>query len=405
MELNQAGITLSTPEKIREDLINRVTSKIPGFEGLPYELQQNLIDEAVQVIAYIEETIGTLFNSFSTDYATNPMFERLGNSFGIKKTPAIYSSVSVTFTGTAGTLIPEETEIKNADGSIKVYTQTQSIIPSTGSVVVFCASKDYSGEIPIGEMTVCENIFNVVVTNSTAGNAGLDGETESQFRSRVWDTIKGVRQGSLYAFRSRVLQVAGVDERKIRVVPVNYDEGGIGYRGLNVIVGGGDSAEVAAAIMDSFLETQKLRTEESTQNGKGTPETVSVTVYNDVFPVSFIRPAKCGLQVGIAFKIDFDTDLELLQNTITSAVTEKINSIFCGQPFSQIDFDNLVADTAVEFGVSRDAIGRISYDVKYQYNDTGGYQMASFDDLLRFTPAFDSFFIADSVSVKVTRNQ
>ena len=405
MELNQAGITLSTPEKIREDLINRVTSQIPGFEGLPYELQQNLIDEAVQVIAYIEEAIGTLFNSFSTDYATNPMFERLGNSFGIKKNPAIYSSVSVTFTGAAGTLIPEETEIKNADGSIKVYTQTQSIIPSTGSVVVFCVSKDYSGEIPVGKMTVCENIFNVAVTNTTAGNAGLEGETESQFRSRVWDTIKGVRQGSLYAFRSRVLQVAGVDERKIRVVPVNYDEGGIGYRGLNVIVGGGDSAEVAAAIMDSFLETQKLRTEESIQNGKGTPETVSVTVHNDVFPVSFIRPAKCGLQVEIAFKIDFDTDLELLQNTIAAAVTQKINSIFCGQPFSQIDFDNLVADTAVAFGVSRDTIGRITYSVKYQYNDTGGYQTASFDDLLRFTPAFDSFFIADFVSVDVTRNQ
>lgn len=401
MELNKTGIILSTPEQIRQDLINKVTSQIPGFEGLPYELQQNLIDESVQVIAYIEEAIGTLFNSFSTDYATNPMFERLGNSFGIEKNPAIYSSVSVTFTGTVGTLIPERTEIKNADGSIKVYTQTQSIIPSTGSVVVFCVSEDYSGEIPVGEMTVCENIFNVTVTNETAGNAGLEGETESQFRSRVWDTIKGVRQGSLYAFRSRVLQVAGVDERKTRVVPVNYDEGGIGYRGLIVVVGGGDSAEVAAAIMDSFLETQKLRTEEK---DKGTAETVSVTVYNDIFPVSFIRPAKCGLQVTISFKIDFDTDLELLQNTISAAVTEKINSIFCGQPFSQIDFDNLVADTAVAFGVPRDSIGRISYDVKYQYNDAGGYQAASFDDLLRFVPAFDSFFIADSVSVEVTRN-
>lgn len=401
MKLNKTGIILSTPEQIREDLINRVTSQIPGFEGLPYELQQNLIDEAVQVIAYTEEAIGTLYNSFSTDYATNPMFERLGNSFGIKKNPAIYSSVSVTFTGTAGTLIPERTEIKNADGSIKVYTQAQSIIQSTGSVVVFCVSDDYSGEIPVGEMTVCENIFNVTVTNETAGNAGLEGETESQFRSRVWDTIKGVRQGSLYAFRSRVLQVAGVDERKIRVVPVNYDEGGIGYRGLIVVVGGGDSAEVAAAIMDSFLETQKLRTEEK---DKGTAETVSVIAYKDVFPVSFIRPAKCGLQVTISFKIDFDTDLELLQNTISAAVTEKINSIFCGQPFSQIDFDNLVADAAVAFGVPRDSIGRIAYGVKYQYNDAGGYQAASFDGLLRFIPAFDSFFVADSVTVTVTRN-
>ena len=402
MELNRTGIILSTPEEIRQDLINRVTSQIPGFEGLPYELQQNLIDESVQVVAYIEESIGTLFNSFSTDFATNPMFERLGNSFGITKNPPIYSSVSVTFTGAAGTLIPERTEIKNADGSIKVYTQTQSIIPSTGSVVVFCVSEDYSGEIPVGEMTVCENIFNVTVTNETAGNAGPEGETESQFRSRVWDTIKGIRQGSLYAFRSRVLQVAGVDERKIRVVPVNYDEGGIGYRGLIVVVGGGDSAEVAAAIMDSFLETQKLRTEEK---DKGTAETVSVTVYNDVFPVSFIRPAKCGLQVTISFTIDFDTDLELLQNTISAAVTEKINSIFCGQPFSQIDFDNLVADTAVGFGVPRDTIGRIAYDVKYQYNDTGGYQAASFDDLLRFIPAFDSFFVADEVTITITRKE
>lgn len=401
MELKRTGIILSTPEEIRQDLINSVTSQIPGFVGLPYELQQNLIDESIQVISYIEEAIGTLFNSFSTDYATNPMFERLGNSFGIEKNPPIYSSVSVTFTGNAGTLIPERTEIKNDDGSIKVYAKTQSIIPSTGSVVVFCVSEDYSGEIPVGEMTVCENIFNVTVTNETAGNAGLEGETESQFRSRVWDTIKGVRQGSLYAFRSRVLQVAGVDERKIRVVPVNYDEGGIGYRGLIVVVGGGDSAEVAAAIMDSFLETQKLRTKEK---DKGTAETVSVTVYKDVFPVSFIRPAKCGLQVTISFKIDFDTDLELLQNTISAAVTEKINSIFCGQPFSQIDFDNLVADTAVAFGVPRDSIGRISYDVKYQYNNAGGYQAASFDNLLRFVPAFDSFFIADSVTVTVTRN-
>jgi len=377
-----------------------VTSQIPGFSGLPYELQQNLVDESVQVVAYIEEAIGTLFNSFSADYATNPMFERLGNSFGIQKKPAIYSSVSVTFAGAAGTLIPERTEVKNADGSIKAYTQTQAVIPSTGSVVVFCVSEDYSGEIPVGEMTVCENIFNVTVSNETAGNAGLGGETKSQFRSRVWDTIKGVRQGSLYAFRSRVLQVAGVDERKIRVVPVNYDEGGIGYRGLIVVVGGGDSAEVAAAIMDSFLETQKLRTEEK---DKGTAETVSVTVYNDVFPVSFIRPAKCGLQVAISFSIDFDTDIELLQNNISAAVTEKINSIFCGQPFSQIDFDNLVADTAVAFGVPRDSIGRISYDVQYQYNDAGGYQSASFDGLLRFVPAFDSFFVADSATITVAR--
>lgn len=400
MNLNKTGIALSTPEEIRQDIINRVTSQIPGFSGLPYELRQNLVDESVQVIAYIEEAIGTLFNSFSTDYATNPMFERLGNSFGIKKKPAIYSSVSVTFTGTAGTLIPERTEIKNADGAIKVYTQTQSIIPSTGSVVVFCASEDYSGEIPVGEMTVCENIFNVTATNETPGNAGLPGETESQFRSRVWETIKGVRQGSLYAFHARILRVAGVDERKVRVVPVNYDEGGIGYRGLTVVVGGGDSMEVAAAIIDSFLETQKLRTEEK---DKGTAETVSVAVYNDVFPVSFVRPARCGLRVVVSFSIDFDADVELLQNTTSVAITEKINSIFCGQPFSQIDFDNLISDSAAGFGVPRDTIGRIGYNVEYRYNDEGEYQTADFDDLLRFVPAFDSFFIADSVSAKITR--
>ena len=400
MRLDKTGFIPSTPEEIRQDLINKVTSQIPGFSGSPFELQQNLIDEAVQVCSYIEQADGTLFNSFSTDYATNPMFERLGNSFGIKKKPPIYSSVNVTFTGTAGTLIPERTEVKNADGSIKVFADSQSIIPSTGSVTVFCVSEDYSGEIEVGTMTICENLFGVTVNNEIAGMAGLIGETDAQFRSRVWDTIKGVRQGSLYAFRSRVLQVAGVDERKIRVVPVNYDEGGIGYRGLNVIVGGGDSFEVAQAIMDSFLETQKLRTEEKEE---GTAETVSITVYNDVFPVSFIRPAKCGLQTTISFTIDFDTDLELLQNTISSAVTGKINSIFCGQPFSQIDFDNLVADTAVDFGVPRDAIGRIAYDIKYRYNDTGEYQAASFDKILRFIPAFDSFFVADTTKITVTR--
>lgn len=397
MKLDETGITLSTPDELRQALIDNVTAKIPEFSSLPYELQQNLIDSSVEVLAYIEQTIGTLFNSFSTDYATNPMFDRLGRSFGITRKAAIYSSANVVFSGAAGIVIPEGVEVTDADGNIKVKTAEQAVIPTTGSVTIFCESEDYSDAIPANTLTKCDSLVNVTVTQPTAGTGGLDAETITQFRSRVWDTIKGVRQGSLYAFRSAVLAVPGVDSRLVNAFAVDYAEGSIGYRGITVIVGGGDDYEVAEAIMASFLETQKLHTE-NVQDGDVV--TVDLDIYGNAFPVSFIRPAICKIIINVSILTDYNTDYTVLASTVKDAVTAFVNGLSVGAYLSKSELHDLYFDTIQAEGVPLSSIKIKSEDYKYNINQ--GAQAISFDNMDRWRRGIDSYYIVSTCNIEVT---
>lgn len=398
MELTREGLILSTPEEIRESLRAYTRERVANFEELPVDLQNNLIDSSVGAIAYIEQQILLLFNSFSPDFATFPMFEQLGATFGLRQKAKTFASVTVKVSGESGIEIPEGTPFTDSNGGVFVYTSVRKVIPSNGSVEVLCYAREDIAPIEVGGIALSPQLQGVTVTNESPSVGAIKEESEGDYRARVQTTIKGVRNGSLYSFLEKIERVQGVDKRAVRVVPIEYDSAGVGYNGLMVIVGGGDDYDVADVIFNSFLETSKLRNEESQ---KGTKKELSIKVGNDVFNVKFVRPTTCTIGLNVSFSTSFLTDTNLLKEKIESELSNFLNSITIGTQLAQTEIKNKILDVCEGEGVPIHTIGNITVTGDYTYLGEEK-QAIEFDSMGWFSPALDTYIVGGEVVAEVS---
>lgn len=398
MELTREGLILSTPEEIRESLRTYTRERVADFEELPVDLQNNLIDSSVGAIAYIEQQILLLFNSFSPDFATFPMFEQLGATFGLRRKEKTFASVVVKVSGESGLEIPEGTPFTDSSGGVFVYTSERKVIPSGGSVDVLCYALEDITPIEVGGIALSPQLQGVTVTNESPSVGAINEESEGDYRARVQTTIKGVRNGSLYSFLEKIERVQGVDKRAVRVLPIEYDSAGVGYNGLMVIVGGGDDYEVADVIFYSFLETSKLRNEESQ---KGTKKELSIKIGNDLFNVKFVRPATCKIGLNVSFKTSFLIDTSILKEKIESELSNFLNTITIGTQLSQTEIKNKILDVCEGEGVPIHTIGNIAVSGNYTYEGEEKQEI-EFDSMGWFSPALDSYIVGGDVVAEVT---
>lgn len=201
-----------------------------NYQSIKNRIKQGLADEVSRVegtfsMDNTQAVSGELARLYSMEIATIPERYSLDTALGKwldkksidfaenRKQPQAAIGV-VTFSGTSGTKIPENTEVMS--GSLSFITTAAAVIPKNGSVdvAVKCKTVGLVGNIAPLEINRVSNnssVSGVSVKNSEPMQGGVDLEDDEAFRARILEKIrKPITSGNANHYIYWAKQVAGI---------------------------------------------------------------------------------------------------------------------------------------------------------------------------------------------------
>ena len=394
--LSAQGYIVQTAAEIESEMMSEAIAQVVGFTGLPSELRTDIIQESVIPTLKMDAMVSDLLNGVAPTYANDFLFEQFGQSFGIPMKMESNTSVTVVFSGTAGQYIPINSACQNIAGTKVVYTITDGIIGASGSVSLVCESTS-AITIGIGEITVmADPITGITLTNPATGVEGVPAETIEAYRSRIQNTLQGPRMGQVSRAYELLEKVTGVVPLLIffRQTVITKTLGGTptAFPGIEAVVGGGADEDVALALFNSFLQTKNLISDPD----QGTTTDVTVSVYNNTFPVSFTRPKHSLLEIDLTIVLEGATaSQDMVEQMLATAFTAFFAGLQIGTLVNKFKMDEIIFMTLEPIGIEPENLKTITYTIKI---DGSG---ASFvNDYI--PTAFDQYLTLDVLSLALS---
>lgn len=326
------GLQPQDPTELRKQLVDSVSAEVPGYTAdLPGSLIEDITSTSVGAIALLDQARVELVNSLTPFGANQFILNQLGVQTGVFPNTPTNTSVDLIFTGTPGFLIAKGFVV--SDGTNQFVTQEVSVIRTLGTSSPVHAVSTTPGPTVSLANTVTGIITSVppgvslTVTNPSEGIPGTPGEAVEAYRSRVLESYKIPALGMPTAIRAGLKAVPGVNPRLVSVIA---RPGG----SWSVVVGGGNSMEVASAIFANLLNINRLTgsiTSPSTRD-----VTVSLTDFPDVYNIIFIRPPAEVTTMIVTWNttaIGAVSD-EAVSQDISAAAVNYINNLHVGEPIN-----------------------------------------------------------------------
>lgn len=204
----------------------------------------------------IQEQMLELYQGSDPRLAEGVLFDQSASLLGVVREAARPALVLGTITGTPATAIPDGFRV-SVGGFVFEVTSGPYVIGGGGTVAGVEVTSQLDGPIDVSLLGAW------TLTDSLAGVTGFDDDSQpdlgrlvegdAEFRERV--EIERFRrgQGGLAAIEAAVSAIAAVDYVRAyhNVTTDPVDANGIPLFAINVVVEGGDPAEVAAAIVAS----------------------------------------------------------------------------------------------------------------------------------------------------------
>lgn len=331
--MTQAGAQPTPPKILLSKLIANVAAEVPGYTAnLPPGLITDLASTATGAVALIDQAMVDTINSVSPYGVNVPLLEQLGNIYGVAKGVGYNTSVYVTFMGNPGFVVPKWFTI--SDGNHQYQVQNNIVIPSGGQTdPVYCLALDSgSWAVPSGSVTqIITSVpasITLSCTNLAAGLPGAEEQPEWSYRGQVMQSGMSTAQGVPAFLKAMLRKVPGVKENLI-----SYRQISVGR--WAVIVGGGDTFDVAAAIYQSIPDISVLTVDVAAE-GETQPDSVTVTIqdYPDNYSIPYIIPA--SQMVNVILTWNTTTYNIVNPDTVASMavpkIIEYINNLAVGEP-------------------------------------------------------------------------
>lgn len=258
-----AGLQPISPTTLRAMLVTLVSQTNPDYTAnLPGTLIEDIASTDVGALVIMDQFRVEFVNSL-TPYGANAfLLNQLGQIYGVPLGQTTNTSVEVVFSGTdqfdqpaAGLVVARGFVV--SDGTYHYQIVDGAVLDSSGSSGNVTARATQSGSFSVPANTVNQLVTSappdivLAVNNPFAGTPGLPGEDETSYRPRVLEAGLAASQGMTRYLRTLLKEVPGVVSR---LVSIRQQIGG----GWEVIVGGGDDYEVAAAIFESLFDISTL---------------------------------------------------------------------------------------------------------------------------------------------------
>lgn len=263
-----------------------------------------------------------VYNSFSPSSGMTDALTRNVKINGIARKAATNSTVDVTLTGTAGTIITNGS-VKDANGIIWNLPASVTIdVSGSVTVTATCANSGAVAAVA-GSITKINMPTRgwTAVTNASAATVGSAAETDAQLRVRQTQSVAIPALTPFDAVDGAIANVTGVTRHKLYendTGAVNSD--GIPAHSIAAIVDGGDVTDIAQTIRG--------------KKGQGVATFGSTTVtvpdkYDNPHAISFSRSTNVPIYVALTLKV-FTGYTTQVGEQIKQAIADYINSLTIG---------------------------------------------------------------------------
>lgn len=244
-----------------QQLLNQLTAKTQELFGDDVNTDQNsALGMYIRVISWLQNIVNqdleAVYYSSFVDQAEGVSLDRLGANYSVTRNPAQAATVVLNFTGTAGTIIPEETVYTTESGVEFEMVDTVTLDDGgKGSGEAVCTALDGTGNVAPNTITVQEeNVTGVeAVTNPTQASGGAEIETDDAYRQRIHLSMESQPGPTYYGLYTGLYALPGVEQ--VQIVPnLTMETDGYGNppKSLHFYVRGGQEDDVAQTILDNI---------------------------------------------------------------------------------------------------------------------------------------------------------
>jgi uncharacterized phage protein gp47/JayE len=199
-----------------------------------------------------------IYESRSPSFAAGAALARLVRLNGVTRKGVQFASVQLTLDGAVGTVVPAGSLIASSVLPSVVFATDEPVTidgPTEVSATATVSGALAEAAIVAHALTVRRTVvagWNSVDNASEATN-GAPAETDAQLRTRRALSVALPSQGSADGLRAHLLQLAGVRDAVVRENPEDTtqslaDGGVLAPHAIQVVIEGGDDAQIAAAI-------------------------------------------------------------------------------------------------------------------------------------------------------------
>lgn len=252
--LDEYGFYRPAYSEILEDLQQKTLEKL-GYDVNISETGN--IGKLLMIMAYMfdkawQDLEGSYYSSFVST-AKGSSLDRIATLMGVSRELQQHAEVSVTFTGTVGTVIPTGFAVSTNDNLI-FNTLSDATITSDGTVAVMaeCEEVGEIGNVGAGEITLIVNpIADVTsVTNYSPATGGKDKENDAEFRERMLEGLGSTKGSTIDAMLVEILALKGVMSAAIISNDTDETVSGRPAHSFEAFVYGGVQGEIANAIFN-----------------------------------------------------------------------------------------------------------------------------------------------------------
>lgn len=263
-----------------------------------------------------------VYTSFSPTYAQGDALSRNVAINGIARRAETFSTVDLTITGTAGTVI---TNGKARDTSGLLWSLPSPTTIGGGGTVTVTATCDTGGSISAGigavNATATPTKGWLSVTNASAATEGIDMESDAELRARQALSTMLASIGTVGSIESAIADVDGViDQRVYENDTGSTDSDGITAHTIAAVVDGGDAQDIVDAIGV---------TKSAGCNTQGTTSGTYTDSRGNTNTINFYRPtpATIGVDIDITALSGYTSSYE---DDLKQAVADAINALRIG---------------------------------------------------------------------------
>lgn len=376
MPLTRTGYTPRTAEDIKLSMLTRLKKKYSSFTQYPGNIQNALLDLAIQPILEYEDINNLIYNSFAYNDTNAVLAQQLAESLGLTKKTEYKAQVILTFTGLAGTLIPAYTKVASNDGRATFETQEATFIPSTGNISILALSETQltfaAGTITNIQSVIDARDSNVVTCSNSAASLGwAASETDAELKARAQARLRGARKGGIEYAVQALQAIEGVQNRLVsgRATSIKINEDGKNYivEGIEMVIGGGDINTINNVLYKSFFEFQKLIANPSDNDSKRKVET-AISIYGNPCTIAFTKPKRLAIEIQVSLSlIDAFYSKDDIQTMLETPILSYINTLQVGRRVGKIALTKVIFNAFDSNGVSADNVR--SLDFKYRIDD------------------------------------
>lgn len=214
MTLDASGLTVPRLADIREAMRADIAANPdlgPSVQTGPDTAIGQLLDLFAQQVAEAWGTIQAAYDAMRPDAAEGDALDQICAYAGVERLPASHSTVTLTGSGTNGTVIPAGSIFRIPSGARWVSTTEVTI--SGGTAAIPCEAEN-TGPVEAAAATITGIVTTIAglssVTNAADAVQGRAVETDAELRVRREISLQRASGSTDAAIRARVLEVEDV---------------------------------------------------------------------------------------------------------------------------------------------------------------------------------------------------